>query len=103
MSSFYFMTYVSKSSKFHTDGSVLFSEIPKFSEGISNMTIPVGREAVLTCVVEDLSNYKVSKKCESLFSISYIKPIIHYKCYKLYGFIFCNEIVFITSFMILEE
>lgn len=23
------------------------------------MTIPVGREAVLTCVVEELSNYKV--------------------------------------------
>ncbi|XP_046673788.1 lachesin-like isoform X1 [Homalodisca vitripennis] len=33
-------------------------EIPKFSEGISNVTIPVGREAVLTCVVEDLANYK---------------------------------------------
>lgn len=35
------------------------SEIPKFTEGIANMTIPVGREAVLTCVVEELSNYKV--------------------------------------------
>ncbi|XP_054267447.1 lachesin-like isoform X2 [Macrosteles quadrilineatus] len=35
-------------------------EIPKFTEGISNMTIPVGREAVLTCVVEDLLNYKVA-------------------------------------------
>lgn len=39
--------------------SLSVTEIPKFTEGIANMTIPVGREAVLTCVVEELSNYKV--------------------------------------------
>lgn len=35
-------------------------EIPKFGEPISNVTVPVGREAVLTCAVENLSTYKVS-------------------------------------------
>uniref|UniRef100_A0ABD2WIX5 Ig-like domain-containing protein n=1 Tax=Trichogramma kaykai TaxID=54128 RepID=A0ABD2WIX5_9HYME len=33
---------------------------PTFAIAISNVTIPVGREAVLSCVVEDLSNYKIA-------------------------------------------
>ncbi|KAG4079718.1 hypothetical protein HA402_004423, partial [Bradysia odoriphaga] len=33
---------------------------PKFSAPIQNATAPVGREAVLTCVVEDLALYKVA-------------------------------------------
>jgi len=33
---------------------------PKFSSPIVNMTAPVGRDAFLTCVVQDLGPYKVS-------------------------------------------
>lgn len=36
-----------------------FSADPKFSEAITNITVPVGREAVLTCIVHDLVSYKV--------------------------------------------
>ncbi|XP_074101992.1 opioid-binding protein/cell adhesion molecule homolog isoform X2 [Cotesia typhae] len=35
-------------------------EVPTFVLPISNVTVPVGREAVLTCTVDDLSNYKVA-------------------------------------------
>lgn len=33
---------------------------PKFKEPINNVTIPVGREAMLKCAVEDLGSFKVS-------------------------------------------
>jgi len=50
---------------FHT--CVLFSVShftdPKFAEPIVNVTIPVGREAILICVVDDLSGFKV-KSCD---------------------------------------
>ncbi|XP_001606663.2 neurotrimin isoform X1 [Nasonia vitripennis] len=36
------------------------AEMPSFTEAIPNVTIPVGREAVLICVVEGLSTYKVA-------------------------------------------
>lgn len=39
-----------------------FSELPKFGEPITNVTVPVGREAVMGCIVEDLGAYKVSKQ-----------------------------------------
>lgn len=38
----------------------LFSAEPKFSAPITNVTVPVGREAILACVVQDLSTYKVT-------------------------------------------
>lgn len=34
--------------------------MPKFGESMHNMTIPVGREAILACVVDNLQTYKVS-------------------------------------------
>ncbi|XP_077288081.1 neurotrimin-like [Arctopsyche grandis] len=37
-----------------------FSAEPKFSAPITNVTAPVGREAILACVVQDLSTYKVA-------------------------------------------
>lgn len=37
----------------------MLSEGPTFTEAISNVTVSVGREAVLSCVVENLSVYKV--------------------------------------------
>lgn len=42
---------------------------PNFSAPISNITVPVGREAILTCIVQDLVSYKVSAggKCMQLF------------------------------------
>lgn len=38
----------------------LFSADPTFSAPIQNVTAPVGREAMLTCVVQDLGSYKVT-------------------------------------------
>ncbi|XP_039276210.1 lachesin isoform X1 [Nilaparvata lugens] len=35
-------------------------DVPKFGEAIANVTSPVGREATLTCVVDDLAAYKVA-------------------------------------------
>ena len=37
----------------------LFVSDPNFSAPITNITTPVGREAVLTCIVHDLISYKV--------------------------------------------
>uniref|UniRef100_A0A8D8Y4J3 Opioid-binding protein/cell adhesion molecule homolog n=1 Tax=Cacopsylla melanoneura TaxID=428564 RepID=A0A8D8Y4J3_9HEMI len=36
------------------------TDVPKFSEPISNVTAPVGREATLICVVDDIGGYKVA-------------------------------------------
>lgn len=38
----------------------IVSADPKFSGPIQNATVAVGRDAVLTCMVEDLGAYKVS-------------------------------------------
>ncbi|XP_022248201.1 lachesin-like, partial [Limulus polyphemus] len=35
-------------------------ELPRFDESIPNATVPVGREAVLVCSVENLGDYKVA-------------------------------------------
>ncbi|XP_020280041.1 protein amalgam-like [Pseudomyrmex gracilis] len=43
-----------------TDNNPVASEGPSFSEPIANVTVPVGREAVLSCVVANLSTYKVA-------------------------------------------
>ncbi|XP_063912148.1 neurotrimin-like isoform X2 [Zophobas morio] len=37
-----------------------YLENPKFSAPITNVTVPVGREAILSCLVEDLGGYKVA-------------------------------------------
>lgn len=33
---------------------------PYFTRPIENITVPIGKEAVLSCYVENLGNYKVS-------------------------------------------
>lgn len=38
---------------------MLRTDTPKFGEPIFNVTIPVGREAVFSCVVDNLQTYKV--------------------------------------------
>lgn len=42
--------------------------MPKFAEAITNVTVPVGREATLVCIVDDLGSYKVSHIVHVLFS-----------------------------------
>lgn len=39
-----------------------FADLPKFGEPLQNVTVPVGREAVLQCVVDNLQTYKVSER-----------------------------------------
>ncbi|GLH14852.1 Uncharacterized protein GBIM_19158 [Gryllus bimaculatus] len=38
--------------------SAAAGQVPKFGEPITNVTAPVGREAILACLVDDLSTYK---------------------------------------------
>nr|CAH0106331.1 unnamed protein product [Daphnia galeata] len=46
-----------------SDGSITPSTVttaePHFSESIRNVTVPLGREAVLSCVINNLADYKV--------------------------------------------
>lgn len=39
---------------------VPFAEVPTFAKEIENATVPVGREATLSCVIYNLGNFKVS-------------------------------------------
>lgn len=41
---------------------------PRFHAAIVNESAPVGREAVLTCLVDDLGNYKVSPRVDMPFT-----------------------------------
>lgn len=36
------------------------SEVPRFEDSLNNLTASLGREAVFTCVVNDLGAYRVS-------------------------------------------
>ncbi|XP_050522460.1 neurotrimin-like [Daktulosphaira vitifoliae] len=44
----------------HVSREDLIAEMPKFAESIANVTVPVGREATLVCIVDDLGSYKVA-------------------------------------------
>lgn len=44
----------------------LISVDPKFSAPVSNITVPVSRDAILVCKVHDLYQYKVSQIVEQL-------------------------------------
>lgn len=39
------------------------SLLPRFAEAIPNVTVTVGRDALLACVVDNLKGYKVSDIC----------------------------------------
>lgn len=43
------------SPRLHTDG-----DMPRFAEPIANVTVSIGRDALLACVVENLKGYKVA-------------------------------------------
>lgn len=62
------MTYISSLSKF----TVMMDE-PRFAQPIPNVTVAVGRDANLPCVVEHLGTYKVMEfffhDYSSIFSI----------------------------------
>ena len=38
----------------------LVTDLPRFGKPLNNLTISVGREAIFTCIVENLGPYKVS-------------------------------------------
>lgn len=40
----------------------LFTDLPKFGERLQNITVPVGRTAMLVCVVDNLQTYKVTQR-----------------------------------------
>lgn len=35
-------------------------EVPEFGEPITNLTVPIGRDATFKCIVVNLGNYRVS-------------------------------------------
>lgn len=43
----------------HVISEIIFNDTPKFSDRMDNLTVTVGRDAILECVVESLSTYKV--------------------------------------------
>lgn len=43
-----------------SSSSSSLADLPKFGELLQNVTVPVSREAVLQCVVDNLQTYKVS-------------------------------------------
>ncbi|XP_050436050.1 neurotrimin-like [Adelges cooleyi] len=45
---------------FHNTEEILFSETPNFGDRMDNLTVTVGRDAILECVVESLSTFKVA-------------------------------------------
>lgn len=47
----------------HRNFNFIFTDLPKFGERLQNITVPVGRDAVLICVVDNLQTYKVNFHC----------------------------------------
>ncbi|XP_054706544.1 lachesin-like [Uloborus diversus] len=66
MSSFYFETNIDTVSNppsligTQNHSVAHLAKLPSFAEPISNITVPVGREAILQCTIDDLDNYKVA-------------------------------------------
>lgn len=54
------------------------SELPRFAEEIQNVTVSVGRDALLACVVDNLRNYKV-KYLKLRYLSSLILPFAVYR------------------------
>lgn len=46
--------------RYSIKSSSSLADLPKFGELLQNVTVPVSREAVLQCVVDNLQTYKVS-------------------------------------------
>lgn len=54
----------------------LIADLPKFVEPLQNVTIPIGREAVFSCSIENLQTYKVRAHMEELFVLPSIGLVI---------------------------
>ncbi|XP_044258442.1 neurotrimin-like isoform X1 [Tribolium madens] len=54
------------------------ADIPKFTGPILNVTVPVGREAVLECGVDNLSNFKISGPSDPILHLDYKKQQKYY-------------------------
>lgn len=44
--------------------------MPRFAERIPNVTVTVGRDALLACVVDNLRGFKVSCKAQGVAKVS---------------------------------
>jgi hypothetical protein len=55
---------------------LLRTDTPKFGEPIQNQTIAVGREAVFSCVVDNLQTYKVSFFLSDCFVLTFFGEIL---------------------------
>lgn len=53
---------------------IIFSDTPKFSDRMDNLTVTVGRDAILECVVESLSTFKVSSTLVYICTITHFPP-----------------------------
>lgn len=67
------------------DSHLLASDVdPDFNEPIKNITVPVGREAVLSCLVTELGQYKVGSTIYShMPSVSLLVSSVDFPCAKL--------------------
>lgn len=60
----YLLIYILDERYFAFHNVWLNSEVPTFAKEIENATVPVGREATLSCVIYNLGNFKVRFSCE---------------------------------------
>lgn len=63
--------------------SIFLSELsfPRFAEPIPNITVTIGRDALLGCVVDNLKNYKVS----CMVYIRFVLLIVECKVPEIYS------------------
>lgn len=53
---------------------------PEFGEPIKNVTVALGREAQLSCIVDNLGNYKVN--CLANYKVNYFANYkVNYRAY----------------------
>lgn len=74
--------------RYSIKSSYSFADLPKFGELLQNVTVPVSREAVLQCVVDNLQTYKVSSRfgC-ACFSLRDVQPasLVRWVSSPIYG------------------
>lgn len=59
-------------------------EVPEFGEPITNLTVPIGRDATFKCIVVNLGNYRVStlfEECNLTPEPEINRYIIHLSSY----------------------
>lgn len=66
---------------------------PNFSSPIANITIPIGREAVMTCVVHDLYSYKVRMYLKLSSSVHPTDKNLNHIADATVAFMLLNELI----------